>query len=216
MTTRKSKLLPVCFSLLLFLQSYHSLVLAASDPDDEEIQLSDEDASDSENNSNYTETNNSKHKQPKKRKLLASELELDDEFKDFKNGHRFRPPFEDRGPKRPFGYGAPKDLFRDFHGHECEESENDSACKLDNEAASSEGSVKITFVCDDQTYSYYAKVENSAYSLDIPNELNGLSCKIQIESVKVTDTGTSAIVKGEETSEEIELDSETTVEIDLE
>lgn len=215
MNIRSNKLFPVCFSALLLVQSSHLSVYAQSSSDDD-VEVSDEDAGTVSEGTSDSSEDKKNYQLPKKRKLRASELELDDEFKRFKNGHRFRPPFNDRGPRRPFGYGAPKDLFRDFHGHECEEDENDSACALDSDSVSSEGSVKITFTCDDKTYSYYAKVENKAYSLNIPDEVKGLSCKVQIESVKVTDSGTTAEVKGEETTEEVELSDDTTVEINLE
>lgn len=167
---------------------------------------------------NQSENVSKKRIKPSKKAMSAQSLTMDDEFRSFKNGRRFRPPFPDKLSHR-FGYEKPPKLFHDFHGDRCDEESNESACLLErqnSDQSSAVGSVKITSICDQNTYIYYSEIVNKVYSLDLPTEVQGKSCKIQVESVTLNSSETKAQVQGSETTEEVNLTDDTVVEVDIE
>lgn len=211
----KKNLTCAMLSIALF-NSYSTpfnTLAASEDEDAESIETSTDQSTESQ-----TENISKERIRPAKKPMSAQSLTMDDEFKAFKNGRRFRPPFPDKLGHR-FGYEKPPELFHDFHGDRCDEESNESACSLErqnSDQSSAVGSVKITFICDQNAYIYYSEIVNKTYSLDMPSEVQGKSCKIQVESVTLNSTETKAQVQGFETTDEVDLTDETVVEVDIE
>lgn len=153
-------------------------------------------------------------KRPPIRKLSESEIDIDEEFEDFKGGPFFMPPW----PKHRhfFGYEKPREMFRDFKDEVVQGSEK-NVCEGDT-GESVDGSVKLSFLCDDGEFSYscYADNISGSYSVDIPAEVLGKSCLITVETISANDSEEDVEVDGAETTEEVSLDEDTTVEVDVE
>lgn len=152
---------------------------------------------------------------PPTRKLSESELTTNNDFSKFQAGPYFLPLHSLY--MLFFGYEKPKEFFHDFKDDLETENEDVAVCEgEDNDDA--DGLVKLTFECDDGEveYSCYADLESNSYSVDIPSEVVGLSCYITVESVEVTDDETDVESSGTETTEEVELDSDSEITIDVE
>ena len=152
---------------------------------------------------------------PPTRKLSESEMSAGQDFESFQRGPYFLPPHIHM--QQFFGYERKEDFFRDFKDDVLTENDDAEVCagELDEDA---EGAVKLTFVCDDGDYEYscYADLISSQYSVNIPSEVLGLSCKIQVEAVETTDDESDIELDGVETEEEVDLDSDSEITIDVE
>lgn len=152
---------------------------------------------------------------PDTREMSGSELTFQNEFSRFRSGPFFMPPWPGM---HFFGYERPRDMFRDFKDNIQSDSDSDTTVCEGQTGDEIDGSIKLTFTCDDgdYTYSCYADNISGAYSVDIPAEVTDKSCLISVETISSNDDESDVEVDGTETTEEVELTEETTVEVDVE
>lgn len=153
--------------------------------------------------------------EPPTRRMRDSELSAENDFNSFEQGPYFHPPHHRR--KHFFGYEHHKDFFKDFKDDVLTENEDVAVCEGED-SEDADGAVKLTFVCDDGDYEYscYADLISNAYSVSIPSEVLGLSCKIQVEAIEAEDDDSDIEVDGSVTEDEVDLDSESNISIDVE
>ena len=162
----------------------------------------------------YASEEETDRERPPTRSLDQDEISLEDDFKEFKRGPFFLPPHP--GLSKFLGYNSAKDMFTDFRD-KLEDSDVSSNICSGQTGTSEDGSIKLTFECDDDySYSCYADNVSNSYAVNIPDEVIGLSCVVTVESVSLNDEEEDVDYDGTETTEEVVLDEDLTVEINIE
>ncbi len=161
---------------------------------------------------------------PPHKQMESSHLTLNDHFSSFRRGPMFSPEFLMLAFL--LGYANQSNLFADFFkslssSYEFDEESNvetveDELCEGES-GDQSEGVVKLSFDCsnDGLIYSCYADLVDGEYSISIPSNVEGLTCKISVEAGKMNDDSTDIDVSGVETEEEVDLSEETAIVIDV-
>jgi hypothetical protein len=159
---------------------------------------------------------------PGKRSLDESELSAKSDFQSFRHGPNFMDQFF---LMLLLGYFSKSDLISDFLSnlnYSSDYDEEDDVEVIEDELCSgqtgeTESTVKLTFDCSDDgiKYSCYADLNDGKYSIEIPDDVKDLTCKIQVEKVEVDEESSTVDVEGVET-EEVELSDDSAVVVDVE